>query len=115
MGPFCHSLWNRFGGPNLGATVGVEAKKLSPKNRGSTQIKSRGLVLGATAGVALGRLILSDIRQEYACIRALLVFLFFLKKKRAGRIISTEYQTRAPIESVGGIHTFGRLIYDTCP
>jgi hypothetical protein len=42
---------NRFGGSNLGA-AGVKAKNKAPKNKGSTQIKSGGLVLRVTAGVA---------------------------------------------------------------
>jgi hypothetical protein len=37
----------------LGAAVGVEAKKRTNKNRGSTQIKSRNPDLGAPVGVAL--------------------------------------------------------------
>jgi len=53
VGPFCHSLYNRFGGPNLGATVGVKTKKVEPQEVVG-QIKSRGLVLGATARIAQG-------------------------------------------------------------
>ena len=52
--PFVILYRNRFGGPNLGAIVQVKAKKnRAPKSRESTQIKSRSLVLEATAGVAL--------------------------------------------------------------
>jgi len=45
--------WNRYGGLNLGAAVGVKVKNTAPKSRESTQIKSRGPDLGAPAGVAL--------------------------------------------------------------
>ena len=45
--------WNEFRGSNLGAAVGVEEKKWAKKNRGITQIESRGPDLEASAGVAV--------------------------------------------------------------
>ena len=46
---------NRFGGLKLGAAVGVKAKKnKAPKSKESTQIKSRGLVLGLLLELLLG-------------------------------------------------------------
>jgi len=39
-GSLCHSLWNRFRGPNLGATVEVEAKKVELQEvKGAPKLK----------------------------------------------------------------------------
>jgi hypothetical protein len=64
--PFVIVYRNRFWGPNLGAAIGMEAKKNEPtKVGGSTQIKSRGPDLGAPAGVALSQKKLKFIKHLY--------------------------------------------------
>jgi len=64
VGPNGQCLLREFGGFSLRASAGANKKKRANKNGGNTQIENRAPDLGASAGVALIALKVSNTFQN---------------------------------------------------